>query len=295
MASKFFSKLLGGGTAIPAEVAAVVERLQKLAGARPELAGATAALSEILPSLFSTPTTEAPPTLSEEQAHAKLQGGLPLLRGENLSLDVSAFSRRWAAICAAVRRHQMSDTALSLDGLLRRGKLLPQEMLQQVLAGQPGAVAAQVEELGGDAGLATTVLRLSLFPVLSRACQILEPFLAGLVWRQGFCPVCGSWPLLGEFRGLEQTRFLRCGLCAAGWELPRLHCPFCGNTDHRTLGYFHVEGEEERCRAATCDACHAYVKILSTLQALSGPDVLATDVETMHLDLAMLERGYLVN
>src|SRR5262249_45021716 len=119
------------------------------------------------------------------------------------------------------------------------------------------------------------------------------PLRAGRAWEPGYCPTCGSWPLLGEFRGLEQTRWLRCGLCASEWEFARLQCPFCGTRDHRALGYLHVEGEETKCRAATCEECRGYVKMQATLFALSAPQLLVADVATLHLDLAAAERGYL--
>src|SRR5262249_30321730 len=127
---------------------------------------------------------------------------------------------------------------------------------------------------------------------LSAVAEALAPLREGTAWERGHCPTCGSWPLLGEFRGLEQTRFLRCGLCASGWEFPRLLCPFCGNRDHRTLGYLAVEGEEARQRAATCTECHGYVKQVSTLAALRGPRLLVANVATVHLDLAAAERGF---
>jgi FdhE protein len=91
-----------------------------------------------------------------------------------------------------------------------------------------------------------------------------------------------GFSLLGEYRGLDQSRFLRCGLCAAGWEVPRLFCPFCGNREHARLGLLHAEGEESKYRAATCAECRGYVKMLATLTALPP----------LHLDLAAAQRGY---
>ena len=122
--------------------------------------------------------------------------------------------------------------------------------------------------------------------------QGFRPLRRQCAWDHGFCPVCGSWPLLGEFRGLEQTRFLRCGLCAAGWEFPRLRCPFCGTADHRQLGYFYAEAEEGKYRAATCAVCRGYVKMVSVLGELPPPRLLVMDLATMHLDLVAADRGY---
>jgi FdhE protein len=91
---------------------------------------------------------------------------------------------------------------------------------------------------------------------------------------------------------LEQTRFLRCALCAAEWEFPRLLCVFCAERDHRQLGYFSVEGEESRYRATTCETCRGYVKMTATLGPLSPPAMLVADVATVHLDFAAADRGY---
>ena len=77
-----------------------------------------------------------------------------------------------------------------------------------------------------------------------------------------------------------------------GWEVARLLCPYCGCRDHTRLGFLHVEGEDMKWRAATCDDCHGYVKMVSTLSALPPLAVLVADVATLHLDLMASERGY---
>jgi FdhE protein len=74
--------------------------------------------------------------------------------------------------------------------------------------------------------------------------------------------------------------------------VPRLFCPFCGNRDHRVLGYFSAVGEEGRYRAATCDTCRGYVKMVTTLGPLEAPQLLVADVATLHLDLAAADRGF---
>ena len=145
---------------------------------------------------------------------------------------------------------------------------------------------------GSMCPLTASVLSLTLFPVLAAIRAGLEPLLSAASWEEGYCPVCGCFPKLGEFRGLEQIRFLRCGLCAAEWQFPRLRCPGCGNRDHRQLGYLHVDGEEGKCRAATCEECRQYLKMVSTLTPLSPLKLLVTDVATVHLDLLAADKGY---
>jgi FdhE protein len=292
VAGGFIRKLFSQSEKVPALVEPALAELTRLIKERPALSLPATVLSDLLPILYAVPVSETPPSLTQEEASAKLAGGIPLLRGEKIALSEKAFQRRWQDICAAVQRHQESGPAQALGQALRQGRLAPTELFQDVLAGQSEAIRSHADTLNLDAGLLGTVLRLTLFPVLTHLDAALTPFRAGQRWENGYCPTCGSCPLLGEFRGLEQTRYLRCGWCAADWVAPRLLCPFCGTRDHHVLGFLSVSGEEARQRASTCDACHGYVKIVATLGALNGPELLVTDVATLHLDLAAAQRGY---
>jgi FdhE protein len=290
---RFLDKLWGRAPLAPA-VAEAVAALAKLAQERPAFGQPASILAEILPCLFADLIRETPPALTAEEASAKLQAGIPLLRGEPVSLDAAALGRRWQQICSAVARHQPGGAANALAKALGPDRLNPVELMGLILAGNPEAVHQRADALHLDAALTASVLRWAFFPVLAGFDQALAAVRQGTSWDQGYCPTCGSWPLLGEFRGLEQTRLLRCGLCASEWVFPRLRCPYCDNRDHRLLGFFHVEGQEGKERVATCDACHGYVKMVSTLTALTGPSLLAADVGTLHLDLAAADRGFYV-
>lgn len=292
MPGGFLDKLLGRSPPPSPEVADALAELAKLAESRPTLVAPIGMLRDILPQLFADPVQERPPAMATEAAVTKLADGIPLLRGDSLELDIPAFRRRWQAVCAAVQRHQNPDGGKALAEALERGGLEPAQMVASVLSAKPGEIHQRADALGLDAGLTTAVLGLVLFPPLSQVNAALASLRQGVAWERGFCPTCGSWPLLGEYRGLEQTRFLRCGLCAAEWEFARLLCPFCGERDHRQLGYFGVEGEESRYRAMTCETCHGYVKMVTSLTPLSAPTLLVANVATLHLDLAAADRGY---
>jgi FdhE protein len=265
--------------------------LEQLAGDRPTLAELARELGDVLAVLYAEPFREQAPGIDAEQAQAKVAAGIPIFRGETLVIDEAAFRRRWRDVCAVLGR-RCPDAARLLANALTEGRLDPAWHLVEILAGRVGSIHARAESLGLDVPLTASVWWLALWPVMGHLREALSVGPAS-GWRQGFCPVCGSWPRLGEFRGLEQTRWLRCGLCAAEWEFPRLCCVFCGNSDHRTLGYFHVEGQADKQRAATCEKCRHYVKTVATLSALSGPRLLVADLATTHLDLAAADRGYL--
>jgi FdhE protein len=291
VAAGFIRKLLGHPPDLPREVSDALAELTAIAEQRPSLAELAAELKDVFLALYAEPIHERAPVIDSDKAAGKLVGGMPLLRNENVSIDSAAFGRRWQQVTDALKKRR-PDASPALATALRQGKLDPAWLGAEVLTGQTQAIHERAEALGLDVPLTATVVWLTLFPAFSQIRAGLDPLLGSTRWKEGYCPCCGSWPKLGEFRGLEQIRFLRCGLCAAEWEFARLRCPFCGVTDHRQLGYLHVEGEEGKYRAATCDECRQYVKMQSTLTALSAPQLLVADLATMHLDLAAADQGY---
>ncbi len=283
MARGLFRRLFGRPEP-PPEVAAAVAALSQLAAEHPTLAGPATALRDILPTLFE----EDIPAVVSAIDIAKLAGGVPLLHGETITFDRDAFRRRFCAACRVLESHQGADAARQVRRAVEQSHLDPCELLRAVLSGSAQEVHAAAERCGGDPNLTATLLRLSAFPTLVG----LRERLPEARWERGCCPVCGSWPLLGELRGLEQLQFLRCGWCASDWPFPRLQCPYCETRDHHQLGYLSVEGKEDTERAATCDECRGYVKLVATLSALPPLDLLVRDVATLPLDLIAAGRGY---
>jgi FdhE protein len=273
------------------EVTEAVADLATLATQRPSLSAPCAVLQECLPLLFADAVEEASPQIDAETAGARLAQAIPLFRDAAILVDSKSLRRRWLGICEAVARHNNENARQ----VARQWKTLdPPALLAEVLSGRTDAVHSRADGLHLDAALVGTVFRLAVFPVLAHHAAVLAVKCSTGCWQQGYCPLCGSWPLLAEIRGLEQLRFLRCGLCAAEWSYPRLGCPFCGCRDHRQLGFFHVAREENRYRVATCEACRGYVRTTNTLAALTPVQLLVADLATLHLELAAADRGNVV-
>jgi FdhE protein len=290
VASSFIRKLWGRKEAVPAEVQEAHTALERLGQENPLIAELAGQVSACLSAAYAEPVRVAVPSISKEAAAEKLNAGLPLLRGVRLDIDWPAAQRRLEGVVGALVDHG-TDGARALARAVRSGRLAIAELASAALAGQPHIIHEHAGALGLDGTLTASVLPLTLFPVLVPIRVGLEPLAAGR-WKEGYCPVCGGFPKLGEFRGLEQLRWLRCGLCASEWQFPRLRCPGCGNHDHRQLGYLHVEGEQNKCRAATCEECRQYVKMVATLTPLAPLQLWVTDVATVHVDLLAADKGF---
>jgi len=110
-------------------------------------------------------------------------------------------------------------------------------------------------------------------------------------WRQGYCPLCGGFPSMGELTGEEGIRKLHCAACATAWTYPRLRCTACGNTDPDSMEYFTAEGETAH-RVDICRKCSSYLKTVDSRQAGKDLPMELEDVATLHLDLLAQREGF---
>jgi FdhE protein len=153
------------------------------------------------------------------------------------------------------------------------------------------AMAELAAGAGVDPGALEPVAQLSALPLLQSCGRLLQEQVPGS-WTHGYCPICGSWPLLGEFRSLDRTRRLRCGRCGGDWKITWLRCPYCGETHHERLRSLVLDSKMQALTVETCLHCRGYLKSITTLQAIPPFELLLRDLETVELDLAALDRGY---
>jgi FdhE protein len=107
---------------------------------------------------------------------------------------------------------------------------------------------------------------------------------------QGYCPICGSAPSIGELDS-DGRQWLHCGLCWHRWPAMRLTCPFCGNRDSDSLAYMFSD-EEPEYRVNVCGECRRYVKIVDIRKLNRCFHAPLEQVASLHLDMLAAENGY---
>jgi formate dehydrogenase maturation protein FdhE len=106
--------------------------------------------------------------------------------------------------------------------------------------------------------LISSVLQVTLFPVLSSYSDALSPLVNQELWQKNYCPVCGGSPDFSFLDKERGSRWLLCSRCDSQWLFKRLQCPYCGNDDHKSLAYY--TNEQNYYRLYTCDNCRKYIK-----------------------------------
>jgi FdhE protein len=111
-------------------------------------------------------------------------------------------------------------------------------------------------------------------------------------WMEGYCPVCGTWPAFAEVRGIDRSRYLRCGRCGGEWQAHCLFCPYCGMADHKELVSLVPEKSGSNAAIDACARCLGYVKTFTTLQGSPPAKVILDDLASVELDVAAAAQGY---
>ena len=93
-------------------------------------------------------------------------------------------------------------------------------------------------------------------------------------------------------RGIERSRYFRCGRCGSEWYARALVCAFCGLRDHRQLTSLVPAKSGVHAVVEACHACRGYVKAFTRLQGCAPGDVMIDDLASVDLDMAALEQGY---
>jgi len=220
---------------------------------------------------------------------AETKSKVPLLAEAKLELEkslVRPFSEELMRIACRSGTPQMATLKAALHAELDVFTLFRASLNQDADRIKEVALA-----LGADAEAFQAVAVLMPVPFL-HACNRRWARSIVASWTEGYCPVCGAWPAFTEVRGIERSRYLRCGRCGGEWQAHCLCCPYCGMTDHKQLLSLVPENSGSNSTIDGCARCLGYVKTFTTLQGSSPAKVILDDLASVELDVAAVEQGY---
>ncbi len=223
---------------------------------------------------------------------AKLAGELPLVDFSGGHFDLTEPRNYFLALLEIAEKMNPGDTKEISEGI-KDGSLDFDEMVREsfVLSGDEEAKAEGEEDEDESFDLIAFFVEESLRPALEVLAEKYGDAIRKSGWSEGYCPVCGKEPKIGELREEEGYRYLYCSQCGIDWSFMRVKCPFCGNEEQKSLAYFSVEGDE-RYRVDVCDNCKRYIKTVDFRSTNEKADLEVEDIATIHLDMLANEEGY---
>jgi FdhE protein len=214
---------------------------------------------------------------------------VPLLAGATLTLEATTIAR-WSEELMRAAYRSGAPKMSTLNGVQQK-RLNTVDLFKSSLCQNGKWVKESAIDLGVDADALQAVTLLISVPFLHACNRQWAPSIAAS-WTEGYCPVCGAWPAFAEVRGIERSRYLRCGRCGGAWQAQCLSCSYCGMTDHEELVSLVPEKSGSNAVIDACKRCLGYVKTFTTLQGSPPAKVMLDDLASVDLDIAALEQGY---
>ena len=199
-------------------------------------------------------------------------------------------------LCRQLALGGAGDSAEHIRSAIDAGTLEAGSLLTASLGRDQKAIKTGGVHRGLAPDLLWLVAELAVSPFAHALQQMLlgphpdPPLHAALdAWRQGYCPLCGSWPALVE--SLDGARVLRCSFCALAWSLADAACLYCGESGAAFTVSAPDPARADR-RLEICATCRSYVKAVDTDELLPFPLVAIGDLETMDLDVLAMQQGF---
>ncbi len=227
--------------------------------------------------------------VEERLISSKMEGGLPLIDLSQGDYDLTQPQAYFLDLLHIAEKRAPGETK-ELARKIMEGEEDFKEMLLSAFYGEQ-----EDEEERGEEDETFDLIDLFLEECLRPAFEKVVAGYGEVVlkskWSEGYCPICGKEPKIGEIKEEEGARFLFCNQCGIEWPFLRIKCPFCGNEEQQTLAYFTVE-DDERYRVDVCNECKRYIKIVDFRETKEEPNLDIEDITTLHLDILATEEGY---
>ena len=226
--------------------------------------------------------------VDEDLIKRKIAGGLPLIDFSAGIFDLSEPKQYFLALMEIAEKRAPGETK-EIVQKIQDGSFNFEKLICDSFSSLQDEASDVVDEDVID--LVDLFLEESLRPALEKVVEKYGSTVAEIGWTEGYCPICGKEPKIGEIREEEGRRFLFCTQCGFEWRFRRIKCPFCGNEEQQTLAYFTIEGEE-KYRVDVCHECKRYIKIVDFRESKEEANLDVEDIATLHLDMLANEEGY---
>jgi len=234
-------------------------------------------------------------TVDEKLIEQKMKGGLPLIDFAGGKYDLTRPEKYFHSLIAVAEK-KMPAEAINIIKTIKDNKFDWEKMIRASFDGkgvEPVLDKTKAESASEDElDLIDLFVEESLRPELECVAEKYGKIVAKSGWTEGYCPICGKEPKIGEIRESEDgRRYLFCHQCGHKWHFRRIKCPFCGNEEQHSLAYFIVEGED-RHRVEVCKKCRRYIKMVDLPKSGEEINLDVEDIATLHLDMLAYDEGY---
>ena len=225
------------------------------------------------------------PGFSGEQILQRTNEGKPLVAGDEFRFDWPLFQKtsREMAILFKEYANLFNNDPGEFDRLT--DEALTPDAVTAWYDGKPISSVDGVSEV-----LFRDLIHAAAKPFLVNYAEAMNASIDQERWRRGYCPICGGNPDFSFLSKENGSRWLVCSRCDTEWLFQRLKCPYCNNTDQKTMSYY--TGDEEMYRLYVCDNCKHYLKTIDLRTTANSVLIPLERLLTLEIDAQARDYGY---
>lgn len=222
-------------------------------------------------------------------AARRVRAGQPALGADQVVLDWAAVARLAERVCAIAATHDRGRASAfhTVGAWFAESGARAEELRRAVEGYLGGGRCIAVEP--AEPPLARFVMGQAVRPFLHPYAAEVMALPESRSWRGLSCPVCGGEPDFSALAADGTGRHLLCGHCDAEWSDGHMGCPYCGNQDPESLGYF-LAGAAYRLDA--CERCQRYIKTVDFRETWLRRPLALERILTPTMDLVARQEGY---
>lgn len=238
----------------------------------------------------SNPIVNIPLNEKQNLINNYINKNLPFINKEDFIIDLDNSIELFKNLCEISKNvnDKMNKNVYLLEDAIYNKNLEIKELIENYHK------ESYLEFISSKFGIDLQILKFFIYtaitPSIKKNVENLINYVNVKQWLKGYCPMCGSMPIISILRE-EGKRYLLCSYCYFEWLTERIKCPFCENNDHNTLHYF-FEEKDEIHRIDLCDRCKQYIKTIDSRKQNYEMDIIIEDIVTLHLDIIAIEKGY---
>ena len=219
-------------------------------------------------------------------------GGIPLIQQGNLFFPDDPWREMALAVSGAIQAGfpKLVGDMARLTEQITSGRVDAYDYFRAPEAPDEKMIKDWAEHIPMASDALVLFLTIMSGIILTKRAREVAETIAPLSWNKGYCPVCGSFPMLAVTKKNWQN-WLQCSQCSHEWQFPRLKCPYCEHENPKETNYFFIESEKDD-KAYTCDECKKYLITINRPAELRKVDHSITAIGLTHLDLLLQHKGY---
>jgi hypothetical protein len=225
------------------------------------------------------------PGLSSETIHQRIVDGKVLVTASEFTLDLKLLQDTFQEVAVLFGEYaDLFDNPPEEFGKLTGVTITP-DSIKAWYEGTPLPSTGEISQ-----SLLKELVQASARPFLTGYASALIDSVEQERWRRGYCPICGGNPDLSFLSRDNGARWLVCSRCDTEWLFERLKCPYCNNTDQKTLSYY--TDDEGTYRLYVCDNCQHYLKTVDLRVARPDTLIPLERLITLEIDIQARDYGY---